>query len=251
MAEKHYFEQIKYTREYLIPYFERYLPDFRQMRILEIGCAEGGFLDVLHQQGILNIQGLELEESRVRIALNKNPELDIHTGDITDPQVTEIFRQPFDLILMRDTIEHIADRDKTFAHLNTLMNPGGYLYITFPPRFSGFAGHQQNGRTFLRMIPYLHLLPAFLLRLFGRMLNEKPHVIEAAIMNYRIGLTIRKFKKYYTEFGFQPYQADLFLFRPVYQFRFHLRPLKFPNIPLLREFLAFGCEYLLQKTVNK
>ena len=247
MAEKHYHEQKNFTLQYLIPYFEQHLPGFRQMRILEIGCAEGGFLDVLYEQGIREIQGLELEESRVEIALKKNPNLNIQTGDITDPKVIDLIGHTFDLIVMRDTIEHIEDREKTFAHLRQLLKKDGFLYITFPPRFSGFAGHQQNGRTYLKMIPYLHLLPANLLRVLGRTMKEKPHVIEAAILNYRIGLTIRRFKKYYSEFNFQPYQAHLYLFRPIYQFRFNLNPVKFPDIPVLREFLSFGCEYLLQK----
>ena len=52
MAEKHYFEQQKHTTNYLIPYFESEIPDFTQMRVLEIGCAEGGFLDVLDSHGM-------------------------------------------------------------------------------------------------------------------------------------------------------------------------------------------------------
>ncbi len=246
MAEKHYFEQIEFTRSYIIPYLQKYLPNFHNMKILEIGCAEGGLLHVLHELKI-EAAGLELEIGRVDIAIKKNPVLSIIVGDITDKNVFELFENKFDLIIMRDTIEHIPDREATFFNISKLLNKKGYLYITFPPRFSGFAGHQQNGRTILRIIPYLHLLPDVLIRLLGNILNEKQKVINSVILNYKEGLTISSFEKFYRRHQFKAVVRDLFIFRPIYKLRFKVTPKRIPNIRILREFLAFGCEYLLQK----
>lgn len=247
MAEKHFKEQKLFTVSYLIPYFEKHLPQFERMKILEIGCAEAGFLDVLHKKGI-QVTGLELEAGRVKIAKKKNPQLNIFTGDITDESIITNLGGPFDLIVMRDVIEHIPNRNKIFTNIRRLLNTDGYCYITFPPRFSGFAGHQQNGKTILRMIPYLHLLPDFIIKRLGSILKEKPNVIDAVVENYKIGLSIRKFKTYLDRYNFSPIVNELFLFRPIYQYRFKLRPARFPNIFLLREFFAFGCEYLIKKT---
>jgi 2-polyprenyl-3-methyl-5-hydroxy-6-metoxy-1,4-benzoquinol methylase len=247
MAEKHFFEQQEFTRSYLLPYFREQIPDFEHLKILEVGCGEAGFLDVVTDLGI-DAVGLELEESRAEIARKKNPRLNIQVGDITDENITQSLGKNYDLIIMRDVIEHIPDRQASFTNLHQLLAENGHIYITFPPRFSGFAGHQQNGRTLLRFFPYLHLLPEFVIRFLGKILHEKPAVTEAVIHNYKIGLTISSFNKFVRNKGFKVVKRDLFLFRPIYKIRFGVPTLRFLNIPVLREFLAFGCECLLSKS---
>jgi len=246
MAEKHYEEQIRHTKEYLIPYLNRHLPDWRQYRILEVGCAEGGFLSVLREHNV-DAVGVELEPDRVETARRRDPLLQIEVGDITDSTLAAKWPQHFDLIVMRDVIEHVPERDAAFANLNRLLKPGGCLYITFPPRFSAFAGHQQNGRTTLKRVPYLHLLPDFAIRFLGQIFGENKALIAAVIHNYRTGLTIRRFETFYNKHGFTPVVEELFWIRPVFKIRFGLTPRRFPNIPFFREFLALGCEYLLRK----
>ncbi len=246
MAEKHFFEQQEFTRSYLISFFREYIPDFDQLKILEVGCGEGGFLDILADLG-MDAVGLELEASRVEIARQKNPHLNIQIGDITDKRVVKSLGETYDLIVMRDVIEHIPGRQASFANMYKLLRGMGYLYITFPPRFSGFAGHQQNGKTLLRFVPFLHLLPEFLLRFLQKSFHERPEVLLAVIQNYKIGLTIHSFDKIFRQEGFRLVKRDLYLSRPIYKIRFGVPALKIPNIPVLREFLAFGCECLLVK----
>lgn len=246
MAEKHYYEQINFTNSYLIPYFGKHIPNFKSCNILEVGCAEGGFVKVLHDMGV-KIKGLELEQSRVDIANRKAPELDIVQADITDPEIVDNLREKYDLIIMRDVIEHVPDRESAFKNLNNLLNDGGYLFITFPPRFSGFAGHQQNGKSIFRYTPYIHFLPDFLIKFLGKSLNETDELINHVIENYKIGLSINKFEYFYKKYSFEIVQRDLFLFRPIYKIRFGVKPIKVPNLPGAREFIAFGCECLLKK----
>jgi hypothetical protein len=128
-----------------------------------------------------------------------------------------------------------------------LLSDNAYLYITFPPKYSAFAGHQQNCRSALRKIPFLHLLPDKLLRRMGKRRNEDPGRIEAIIGNYKNGLTIRAFERHYTDVNFKAVVKGLFLIRPIFKVRFGLKTLGFPNIPFIREAGAMGCEYLLQK----
>ena len=247
MSEKHFYEQKKHTKNYLIPYFQKNIPNFRKMKVLEIGCAEGGFLEELQILG-MDVMGIEIEQNRVDIANEKNPALKIICGDITDKFVSEKIGQKFDFIVMRDTIEHIPDRISTFENIAQLLNKGGYLYVTFPPRFSGFAGHQQNCRSILKFIPYIHLLPNIIIRLLGKILKEHPDRINNIIIHmYNIGLSINAFEKYYKSYNFKPKVKELFLSRPVYKVRFGARIIKVPNIPFFREIFAFGCEYLLVK----
>lgn len=248
MAEKHYYEQLKFTDTYLIPYFEKHIENFSECKVLEVGCAEGGFVKFLHDKG-MTVKGVELEEARVKIANEKAPELDIVQGDITDKQIVSKLGGNYDLIVMRDVIEHVPDREAAFENLRNLLKDSGWLYITFPPRFSGFAGHQQNGKSFFRYIPYLHLAPDFIIRKLGKYLNESDKLIKHVITNYKIGLTISKFEKLSGKYNFEPVIKDFFLFRPIYKIRFGVNTIKIPDIPVVREFLAFGCESLLKKKV--
>ncbi|KUG26530.1 methyltransferase [hydrocarbon metagenome] len=248
MAEKHYSEQIDFTNSYLIPYLEKYIPDLYKCSILEVGCAEGGFVKVLHDKGV-KIKGVELEQSRVDTAKIKAPELDIIQADITDPEIADKLKHKYDLIVMRDVIEHIPNRDAAFRNLFNLLNSNGYLFITFPPRFSGFAGHQQNGKSIYRFIPYLQLLPNFLIKLLGNLFGESDELIKHIIENYKIGLSVNKFEYFCQKYSFKIVKKDLFLFRPIYKIRFGINPLRAPGIPIFREFIAFGCECLLKKKV--
>ena len=121
MAEKHYYEQVKFTEDYLIPYFEKYFSDFHDFHVLEVGCAEGGFLKALNDAGI-NAKGIELEQGRVDTALKLNSSLDVAQGDVTDPGLPARLNQKFDLIVLRDVIEHIPDRDAAFSVMREMLN---------------------------------------------------------------------------------------------------------------------------------
>jgi len=245
MAEKHFYQQIDFTKNYLINYFKKHLPDFENFRILEIGCAEAGFL---HQLSLMNIDvsGLELSEARVNIALSKNPDLNIVVGDITSADIVNKFKNKFDLIVLRDVIEHVPDRSAMFKNIITLLKSNGYLYVTFPPKFSAFAGHQQNGKSILKYFPYLHLLPSSLIRFLGNIFGESDYMINTIINNFRDGLTIKKFFRYCDNYNFKFLVKEIFLIRPIYKIKFKLTPIKLPPLPLFTEIFATGCECLLQ-----
>ncbi len=246
MAEKHFLEQRAFTLHYVLPLLKKHIPDFDTMTVLEVGCAEAGFLDVLYKQGMC-VAGVELDEERVRLAKAMNPQLDVVVGDITDNKMLSQRNGAFDLIVMREVIEHVPDRDAAFRNINRLLKKDGYLYITFPPRFSPFAGHQQVGRTILAQVPYLHYWPEFILRPVGKRLREYDYLIEYVLQNYHDGLTVRRFNRLCRRYNLQFIVRDLFLVRPIYQQRFGWRPRRCFNIPLLREVLVTGCECILRK----
>ncbi len=244
MSEKHFIEQKKHAEAYLIPYLDSHVPGFRGRRVLEVGCAEAGFLAALTGLG-MRPAGLEMESSRVDLSRTLHPGLDLTVGDITDSSVVRRFGAPFGVVVLRDVIEHVPDREAAFRNLCALIEPGGYLYISFPPRFSPFGGHHQNGRSLLRFWPWLHLLPGSWIRSLGRMLGEYPHITQNAALNFRNGLSIRAFDRLARIAGFHQVVRELFLFRPVYALRFGIPARRAWNLPVMREFWTFGCECLL------
>ena len=246
MAEKHFYEQKQYTKEYLLPYFQKLIPDFHKKKVLEIGCAEGGLLEALQEIG-MHVVGVELSPERAETAVKKNSDLKILVGDITNARLPEQLSETFDVIIIREVIEHVRDKKAAFDNLGKLLNDSGFLFISFPPKRSPFAGHQQIGKSFLKTIPYLHILPKSILRPAAKLLGEDVGYIDEIKLHYSTGYTIHEFEFQCLLQNFVPIKKDIFLFRPIYALRLGLPTIKLPKIPILKEYISFGCETLLQK----
>ena len=246
MAEKHFYEQKQYTKEYLLPYFQKLIPDFHKKSVLEVGCAEGGLLEALQEIGMY-VVGVELSPERAEIAVKKNSNLKVLVGDITDPELPEKLSETFDVIIIREVIEHVPDKKAAFDNLGKLLNDGGFLFISFPPKRSPFAGHQQIGKSFLKVIPYLHILPETVLKPTASLLGEDAGYIDEIKLHYSTGCTIHEFEFQCLLQNFIPIKKEFFLFRPIYASRFGLPTIKLPQIPILKEYISFGCECLFQK----
>ncbi|MCL4549892.1 MAG: class I SAM-dependent methyltransferase [Bacteroidetes bacterium] len=249
MAEKHFYEQKEFTEKYLLPYFKKHIDDFGKKSVLEIGCAEGGLLEVMESNGNYAV-GIELSAERAEIAKQKNSKLNVIVGDITDPKLLEKLNKKFDLIIIREVIEHVQNKTAAFDNLNALLNENGYLFISFPPKRSPFAGHQQIGRSFLKAIPYLHILPKSFLKTLAKLFGENEEYIDEIKLHFSTGCTIKEFELQSRRVRFSSIKKEFFLFRPIYALRFGLPTIKLANIPLLREYISFGCESLLRKTTS-
>ncbi len=246
MAEKHFYEQKEYTKNYILPYLQKYIPDFYKCSVLEVGCAEGGLMDVLMEIGI-HVVGVEISKERADTAKLKNDRLKIYVGDITDYSLPTKIEEKFDVIIMREVIEHVHDKYTAFDNLDAMLKDNGYLFISFPPKYSPFAGHQQIAKSFLKIIPYLHLLPKKLLKGLASILSEKYDYVDEIKLHYSTGMSINGFEYLCAYKNFQPVKKELFLFRPIYSLRFGLPRLKLPGIPIIRECITFGYETLLKK----
>ncbi|MCK5147452.1 class I SAM-dependent methyltransferase [bacterium] len=244
MAERHYHEQVQFTKDYVLGFLRDHFEKLDELRVLEVGCAEAGLLAVLADEGV-EVVGLELSADRVALARKINPQLNVLHGDITDPLINKLFNDTFDLIILRDVIEHIPDRDRAFDEINKILSPGGSVYITFPPRFSPFAGHQQNGKTLIRYFPWLQCWPRFFVHTLCSLLNETDHIANMVVENGRIGLSIRQFLRIAEKHNFNPHHVDFFLSRPIYTQRFGWKQRSFPNLPFLSELFVTGCEVIL------
>jgi 2-polyprenyl-3-methyl-5-hydroxy-6-metoxy-1,4-benzoquinol methylase len=249
MAEKHFYEQKEFTEKYLLTYFQKYIPNFHQLKVLEIGCAEGGLLDILGSIGIDSL-GIELSPERIQIALKKNPNLNVIQGDITDENLSAKIGKEFDFIIMREVIEHVQNKYAAFENIDRLLKPGGYIYISFPPKYSPFAGHQQIAKSFLKYLPYIHLFPTSILKKIASQLSENENYVDEIKLHFNTGMVINKFENLCLNKNFIPVKKELFLFRPIYGYRYGLPKIKLPDIPIFREVLTFGYEVLLRKATN-
>src|SRR5687767_677944 len=193
---KRYFEiQVLNAEKYVIPFIEEKFPVGPGMRVLEIGCGEGGVLKAFINKGCEGV-GVELDAPRVKSAKEYLPE-DLATGrirfvvkDIYEVDMEQDLGGAFDIIVLKDVIEHIHDQGKLIGLMKQFLKPGGIVFFGFPPWQMPFGGHQQMAHSRLSKLPYIHLLPRSLYRWILRKKNEP---VEALMEIRDTGLSIEKF----------------------------------------------------------
>jgi cyclopropane fatty-acyl-phospholipid synthase-like methyltransferase len=211
-----YFNEQEYTaKKYVIPY----IGDVSGLSVLEIGCGDGGNLKAFIDQGCI-VTGIDTSENKIKTAKKY-----LKCCSLYQCSVSKI-NQKFDIIIIKDTLEHVHFKTIFFRQLKRLAKPDTRIFISFPPWIMPFGGHQQSCDSFLRYIPYVHLLPFYdrLLRLETKR--------EALIEVKQTSLSIRKFKKLVKEFTIE--KETYYIINPGYEIKFGLKPLKSPvNIPFL------------------
>ncbi len=88
-------------------------------RVIEIGCADGRFLEVLRQRG-WSVVGAELQGQEHEY---------IRQLDASEPLP---FGPEFDVVLAVEVIEHMADTSSFLANCAAILKPGGILILTTP-----------------------------------------------------------------------------------------------------------------------
>ena len=166
---KQYFDmQVNNAAQFVIPFIEQKITITPGMQVLEIGCGEGGVLKAFVNKGCSGV-GVELDESRLVNArewlkedIDSN-KIQFISKDIYQVNPSVEFPSLFDIIILKDVIEHIHDQKKLMVWMQQFLKPGGAIYFGFPPWQMPFGGHQQLcTNSLLSKLPYYHLLPTFL-----------------------------------------------------------------------------------------
>jgi SAM-dependent methyltransferase len=226
-----YFEdQCRVTEEYVIPFLEESGALPGAARVLEIGCAEAGVLKAFLQRGATAV-GVDrnagrLERGRAFLAdAVEQGRLTLLHQDAHDLLEHEKFRAYFDLIVLKDVIEHVDDRPALFAMMARLLRPGGRVFLSFPPWRMPFGGHQQICRSWLlSRLPYFHLLPTPSYRRLLQLFSEKPARIESLLATQRTGLATAEFERIASQAGYAITSQRLYLLNPMYAYRFGVPP---------------------------
>lgn len=96
-------------------------------KVLELGCAHGGFVAMLRQAGFDAI-GLELSPAIVEYA-EKTFAIQMLTGPIEDQKIPD---SSLDAIVLMDVMEHLPKPVQTFKRCLELLKPDGILLIQTP-----------------------------------------------------------------------------------------------------------------------
>lgn len=249
--------QYENAKNYVIPFIERKLPIEKGMRVMEIGCAEGGVLKAFTDRGCFGF-GVELQDSRVKRA-EKVFEAELKTGqvklmskDIYDMNLSVDIDDKFDLILLKDVIEHIHDQDRFLNYIRDFLKPNGHIFFGFPPWQMPFGGHQQLvTNKFLCKLPYYHLLPMGLFKTILKFGGETEKQVNTMTEIKETGISIERFEKLSKKNNYSIPVKEFYLFNPIYKYKFNLTPRKqfplFDSIPYFRNYWTTCVYYLIQK----
>jgi len=247
--------QYQVTKEYVIPFLEGSIDLDKPMNVLEIGCAEAGVLKAFLERGH-DCTGIELNDNRVKLARQffekeiKENKIRFISRNIYDIDPEKDLRDKFDLIILKDVIEHIHDQNRFMQALKSFLAPNGKVFFGFPPWQMPFGGHQQICQNkYLSKLPYFHLLPKPLYRGILKLGGETEGNIAGLIEIKDTGISIERFQKILKDRSYATLKKELFLFNPIYEYKFNLKPKKqlpvVKGIPIVRNYLSTCAYYLV------
>lgn len=253
--KRYYDIQILNAEKYVIPFIEEKFPVKAGMRVLEIGCGEGGVLKAFINKGCEGV-GVELDISRIDDALKFLPD-DVAVGrikfvakDIYQVDVQKDLNGLFDIIVLKDVIEHIHDQAKLIGWMKNFLKPAGVVFFGFPPWYMPFGGHQQMCRSKLSRLPWIHLLPRSLYRWI---LKKKKEPVDDLMEIRDTGISIERFEWICKKEGYNFEHHRHYLLNPIYEWKFGWKPrrqgLLIKAIPFFRNFFTTCVYYII--TPNK
>ncbi len=251
--ERYFDMQAENCREFVIPFVESYFPLRQGMRVLEIGCAQGGVLKPFLDRGCVCV-GVELHDERLEAGRRRladyiaSGQLTLIAKDIYDVDPETELGGRFDLVVFKDVIEHIFDQRRLVERVKALLAPGGEVFFGFPPWQMPFGGHQQVCRSrFLSRLPYFHLLPMPLYRGVLQLFGENPtEFVEIK----QTGISIERFERIVRRTGYEVVGRRHYFINPIYRYKFNLRAREQARvvsaIPWVRNFVTTCVYYLIR-----
>ena len=257
--DKQRYFQIQYmiSRDHVLPFIETEKSVNKDLRVLEIGCAEAGVLKPFIEMGCSCV-GVDFSEPRIINAKKfqkdavESGQLRLFTQDIFEVDVQRDMGGLFDIIILKDVIEHLINQRAFLRDLGNLMRPGAVIFFAFPPWQMPFGGHQQNSRSgFFSKLAWVHLLPMFLYKPLVHYFEKEEAVRKEFIEIKRTGISMEKFESYCRFENFKVRKCTRFLFNPIYEHKFGIRPrILWPLvswIPWIRNFYTTCAYYLISR----
>jgi SAM-dependent methyltransferase len=158
----------------------------------------------------------------------------------------------YDVIIMRDVIEHIPNQEKFMGFVKSFLKSDGKFFLAFPPWQNPFGGHQQICKSkLLSVLPWFHLLPGRFYTLILKAFGESEATIKGLFEIKDTGISIERFERILKRENYKTEKRVFWFINPNYQTKFGLKPRKqiklITSIPWLRNFFTTAMYYVVSK----
>lgn len=244
--------QYRLGKEFIAPYLSNAGVFKTGCSAAEIGSAEGGVLAALKYAGARKTLATDIHRERLNygkdIAARAGVDIDFQYHNILEDEIPADWINTFDIVILRDVIEHLEGTSEALAKIRHIIKPGCFLYLTFPSYYSAFGGHQHTVANNWGKIPFIHLLPDPLFYVFLKG-GRKNDIWEVKRLQ-KIKLTPKKLITAAHAEGYEIFSEDHYLLRPVFKMKFGMPSLKLgflKNIPYAKTFLSLEASFILKK----
>jgi SAM-dependent methyltransferase len=245
-------QQVENSESYVLPFIEATKLLGQGVNVLEVGTAEGGVLLPFIRKGCYCV-GVDLAPQRIDLAKGfledevAARKVEFMCQNIYEGSFLGRFKNFFDVIILKDVIEHVPEQEKFIPYLRNFLKPDGQIFFGFPPWYMPFGGHQQVCRTkWAAMLPYYHILPRFIYTAMLKIAGEHELTIKELLEVKDTQITIERFERIIKKSGLQVLSKQHYLINPIYKYKFGLKPRKqWPPlswIPYFRDFVT-TCVY--------
>ena len=112
-----------------IPLFKQLLPDFKNMRILELGCGYGELAKFLIDNGASEVVATDISKNMIDLAKQKNSSSKIKYLLLPMENLGELNEQ-FDLVVSSLAFHYVEDFNKLISDISKLLKTGGSLIFS-------------------------------------------------------------------------------------------------------------------------
>ncbi|GDX51666.1 SAM-dependent methyltransferase [Bacteroidota bacterium] len=249
-------QQLDNARQYVVPFIQQVKSEIKNLKVLEVGAGEGGVLCAVAELGA-DCVGLELAEWRVERGKGYAKDfigqykLNLRVGNFYDEQIQKEFTSQFDVIILKDVIEHLPEQEKVMKILKQFLKKDGIIFFGFPPWCMPFGGHQQIAIGKLGKMPYYHILPRSIYNfVLKNIFRQSSGTITALLEVHDTKISINRFERCVKAAGMKIIKRELFLINPIYKYKFGLMPRKqipfLKSIPFIRDFFTTCCYYIVR-----